>query len=122
MKNRLIFPVAVIVMSSGLLASNGYAFGFGGHHRGMSAMGPCMVVMSSSQNANLKQTFSGEKQTLETDRQNLVSAKQALVSAILSGSKNVSSQESGLASAQQQLQKDEDSMAEQVCSQLILQL
>jgi len=30
----------------------------------------------------------------------------------------VSSQESGLASAQQQLQKDEDSMAQQVCSQL----
>jgi hypothetical protein len=55
---------------------------------------------------------------LKTDRQNVASAKQALVSAILSGSKDVSSQESGLATAQQQLQKDEDSTAEQVCGQL----
>jgi len=119
MKNGLIFPVtAVVIFAGALFAGYGYAQGFGGHHHGMSAMGSCIAVMSSSQKANLKQTFSTQRQTLQTDRQNVASAKQTLVSAILSGSKDVSSQESGLASAQQQLQKDEDSMAEQVCSQL----
>ena len=73
--------------------------------------------MSSSQKAKLRQIFSSEKQPVEADRQNVVSAKRALVSAILSGSKDVSLQESGLANAQQ-LQKDEDSVTEQVYSQL----
>jgi len=119
MKNGLIFPArALVILSSALLAGNGYAQAFHGHHHGMSAMGPCIAVMSSSQKANLKQTFSTGRQTLQTDRQNVASAKQALVSAILSGSKDVSSQESALASAQQQLQKDQDSAAQQVCSQL----
>jgi hypothetical protein len=74
--------------------------------------------MSSSQKADLKQTFSTEKQSLKSERQNVVSAKQELTLAILSGSKDVSSLESGLATAQQQLQKDEDSAAAQVCGQL----
>jgi hypothetical protein len=74
--------------------------------------------MTSTQKANLKQTFSNEKATLMSDRQNVGSARAALASAILSGSKDVSSQESALASAQQQLQKDEDATAAQVCGQL----
>jgi Heavy-metal resistance len=117
-KGSILHITALIILSSALLTANAYAFGHGGHHRGMSAMRPCIAVMSSSQRANLRQTFSTQKQTMETDHQNVSSAKQALVSAILSGSKDVSSQESALASAQQQLQKDEDSTAEQVCSQL----
>jgi hypothetical protein len=119
MKNGSILPVmAVVIISCALLAENANAQGFRGHHHGNSAVGPCIAVMSSSQRANLKATFSSEKQTLQTDHQNVASAKQALVSAILSGSKDVSSQESALASAQQQLQKDSDSVAEQVCGQL----
>lgn len=119
MKNRSMLPVtAIIIVGITLLSGNSYAQGFHGHHHGMSAVGPCVAVMSSSQKANLKQTFSAERQTLETDRQNVATAKQALVSAILSGSKDVSSQESALATAQQQLQKDTDSTAEQVCGQL----
>ena len=113
-----------IAMTAGLasmlaaVSGPALAHGFGEHHRGMSAMGPCIAVMSSSQKANLKQAFSSEKGPWQTDRQNVVSARHALVSAILSGSKDVSSQESALANAQQQLQKDKDSVAEQVCSQL----
>ncbi len=119
MKKASIFPVtALLILSGGLLTGNAYAFGPGGHHRGMSAIGPCVAVMSSSQRATLRQTLGTQRQTLENDHQNVSSAKQALVSAILSGSKDVSSQEATLASAQQQLQKDEDSTAEQVCSQL----
>jgi hypothetical protein len=119
MKNGSILPVtSLIILSGALLTGNAYAFGYGGDYRGMSAMGPCIAVMSSSQRANLKQTLSTRKQTLKTDHQNVASAKQALVSAILSGSKDVSSQESALTTAQQQLQKDEDSTAEQVCGQL----
>jgi hypothetical protein len=119
MKNRSMLPVAAtIVVGTAILAANSYAQGFHGHHHGMSAVGPCIAVMSSSQKASLKQTFSAERQTLETDRQNVATAKQALVTAILSGSKDVSSQESALATAQQQLQKDTDSTAEQVCGQL----
>jgi preprotein translocase subunit SecF len=119
MKNGLIFPVtAGIALTCMLLAGNSYAFGFGGHHRGMSAAGTCMAVMSSSQRANLKQTFSTTRQTLQTDRQNVSSAKQTLALAILSGNKDVSTQENGLTTAQQQLQKDQDSAAQQVCSQL----
>jgi hypothetical protein len=113
-----ILPVTGAIISTALSTANGYGQRFAGRHRGTSAMEPCVVVMSSSHKANLKQIFSTEKQSLQTDRQNVASAKQVLVSAILSGSKDVSSQESSLASAQQQLQKDEDSTAEQVCSQL----
>ena len=120
MKNGLIVPVtALVIISSALFAGNGYAFGPGGHHHGASAIGPCIAVMSASQKANLKQTFSNEKQTLQTDRQNVASAKQALVTAILSpGNQGLSTQESNLATAQQQLQKDEDTTAQQVCGQL----
>jgi preprotein translocase subunit SecF len=119
MKNGVVLPlVAVIIISSALLAGNVYTFGSHGHHRGMSAMGPCIGVMSSSQKANLKQTLSSGRQTLKNDHQTVASAKQALVSAILSGNTNVSSQESALATAQQQMQKDEDSAAQQVCGQL----
>src|SRR6201987_3231373 len=101
MKNGSILPVtALIILSGALLTGNAYAFGPGGHHREMSAMGPCIAVMSSSQRANLKQTLSAQKQNLEADHHNVSSAKQALVSAILAGSKEVSSQESALASAQ----------------------
>jgi hypothetical protein len=118
MRIGLIIPITAAIISSAFLPGNGYAQGFAGHHHAMSAVRPCIAVMSSSQKANLKQIFSTEKQTLKTDRQDVASAKQALVSAILSGSKDVSSQESGLVSAQQQLQKDEDAMAQQVCGQL----
>jgi hypothetical protein len=118
MRSRLILQGAAVVVAGVSFAANGYAQGFAGHHHGNSAIRPCIAVMSSSQKADLKQIFSAEKQTLKTDRQNVVSAKQALTSAILSGSKDVSSQESALASAQQQLQKDQDSAAEQVCGQL----
>ena len=110
--------VVMGVIGTALLASNGYAQGFGGHHRGGSATRTCIAVMSSSQKANLKQIFSTQKQTLMTDHQNVKSAKNALTTAILSGSKDVSSQESALASAQQQLQKDSDATAAQICGQL----
>jgi hypothetical protein len=119
MKNGLILPVtAAFIVSSALLAGIGYAEGFHGHHHGTSATGLCIAVMSSSQKANLKQTFGTDRETWKNDRQNVATAKQALVSAILSGSKDVGSQESALATAQQQLQKDTDSKAQQVCGQL----
>ena len=118
MKNGLVLPlVAVIISSSAPLIGNAYAFGFG-HHREMSAAGPCIAVMNSSQRANFKQTFGTERQALQNDRQNVATAKQTLMSAILSNTKDLTTQESGLAAAQQQLQKDEDSAAQQVCSQL----
>jgi hypothetical protein len=118
MRIGLMIPITAAIISAPLVAANGYTQGFAGHQHGMSAARPCIAVMPSSQKANLKQIFSSERQTLKTDRQNVVSAKQTLTSAILSSSKDVSSQESGLASAQEQLQKDEDATAEQVCSQL----
>jgi hypothetical protein len=55
---------------------------------------------------------------METDRQSLMTARNALTSAILSGSKDVSSQESALSTAQAAVQKDRDAMAAQVCGQL----
>jgi len=109
---------ATLAIGTGLLASAAHAEGFHGQHRGGGAMGSCIAVMNSTQKANLKTTFSGQKQTLQTDRQNVMSARTALSSAILSGTKDVSSQESTLASAQAQLQKDEDALAAQVCGQL----
>lgn len=117
---RKIVSSAAALAGTFLLAASPSAFAFGGHHRGggMSAMRSCIAVMSTSQRANLKQTFSGEKQTWMTDHQNVSAAKKALANAILSGSKDVSSQEAALASAQQQLQKDQDATAAQVCSQL----
>jgi hypothetical protein len=84
----------------------------------MPAMGACIAVMSTSQRANLKPIFSGEKQTWMADHQKVIAAKKALATAILSGSKDVTAQEASLASAQQQLQKDQDSTAAQVCGQL----
>ena len=112
MRSRLILQGAAVVTAGVFFATSGYAQGFAGHHHGNSAMRTCIGVMSSSQKADLKQ------QSLKSERQNVVSAKQELTLAILSGSKDVSSLESGLATAQQQLQKDEDSAAAQVCGQL----
>ena len=108
---------ATLAIGAGMIASAAYAEGFHGHHRG-GAMGSCIAVMSSTQKANLKSTFSGLKQTLQTDRQNVMGARNALTTAILSGAKDVSSQEAALASAKTQLQKDEDAVAAQVCGQL----
>ena len=53
-----------------------------------------------------------------TDRQNVHQAKTALTQAILSGSQDLSSQEEALSAAQQQMLKDRDAFALQVCSQL----
>ena len=118
MRSRLILQGAAVVTAGVFFATSGYAQGFAGHHHGNSAMRICIRLMSSSQKADLKQTFSTGTQSLQSERQTVVSAKQALTSAILSGSKDVSSLESVLATAQQQLQKDEDSAAAQVCGQL----
>jgi hypothetical protein len=110
--------VATLALGTSLLAAVGaQAAGFHGH-RGGGAMGSCIAVMNSTQKANLKTTFSGDKQTMETDRQNLMSARNGLTSAILSGSKDLSTQETALATAQAQVQKDRDALATQVCSQL----
>src|SRR2546423_4954404 len=107
-----------LIGSAFLTAKAANAQCFGGHHRSGSAIRSCIAVMSSAQKANLKQLFSEQKQTLMTDHQNVASARNALTTAILSGSKDVSSQEAALASAQQQCQKDGDATAAQVCSQL----
>lgn len=116
---KLIASAAAAIIGSGFFVASTYAQGFAGHHRGgISAIRPCIAVMSASQKATLQQIFSTQKQTLRTDHQNVASAKKTLAAAILSGGKDVSSQESTLASAQQQLQKDQDATAAQVCSQL----
>lgn len=109
-----------VVLGVGGLAASAYAHGFGGHRygEGMSAIRPCIVVMSPAQRANLKQIFSTQKDTLMTDHQNVENARKTLAGAIVSGTKDVSSQESALATAQQQLQKDMDATAAQVCGQL----
>jgi hypothetical protein len=110
--------VATLALSTSLFAVVGaQAAGFHGHHGG-GAIGSCIAVMNSTQKSGLKNTFSSEKQTMQTDRQSLTTARNALTSAILSGSKDVSSQESALASAQATVQKDRDAMATQVCGQL----
>jgi hypothetical protein len=110
--------VATMAIGAGFLASTGaFAQGFHGH-RGGSAMRSCIAVMSSTQKAGLKTTFSGQKQTLQTDRQNVMTARNALTTAILSNSGDVSSQEGALSTAQAQYQKDQDALAGQVCKGL----
>lgn len=117
---RYLLSVAAAAVTTGLLALGGSAQAFEGHrgHFGSQALHACLATTPRAQKANLKQIFAGEKQTLQTDRQNVRTAQKALTSAILSGSKDVSSQESALVSAKQQQLKDQDSLAVQVCGQL----
>lgn len=89
----------------------------GRRHHGTAIM-PCAVVMTPQQKANLKTVFSGQRRTLHSDWQNVMAAHKALTAAILAGSKDVSSQEAALTVAQQQLMKDKDALAMQVCGQL----
>jgi len=112
--------VAALAIGTGFVASAAHAQSFHGHHHG-GAMGSCMAVMNSTQKGSLKATFSGQKSALQTDRQNVMAARTALTTAILSGGSNssaVSTAEGNLATAQAQLQKDEDALAVQVCGGL----
>ena len=79
---------------------------------------PCMVVATPQQKASLRQLFMNRKQTLIRDHQSLRSASQALNEAILSGSKNLASQEAAVGKAQQQLLHDRDALATEFCGQL----
>lgn len=110
--------VATLAIGTGFLAAGAHAEGFHGHHGGGSPIGSCIAVMSSAQRANLKNTFKAQEQTLRTDRQNLATARQALTAAIVSGSKDVTAQETALSSAELQMQKDRDALAMQICGQL----
>ncbi|HXZ88777.1 MAG TPA: periplasmic heavy metal sensor [Candidatus Binataceae bacterium] len=117
---RKLVLVAALAIGTGFVASAAHAQGFHGHHHG-GAMGSCMAVMNSTQKGTLKATFSGQKSALQTDRQNVMSARNALTTAILAGnagSSNVATAEGNLGTAQAQLQKDEDTLAAQVCGQL----
>jgi hypothetical protein len=99
-------------------ATDAHAFGTHGgmHHSG--AIMPCVAVMTQAQKANLKTVFGSQKATLRSDWQNVASVRKALTTAILSGSKDVSKEETALNTARQQLVKDKDALAMQVCGQL----
>jgi hypothetical protein len=113
--------VAAAVAGAGLLSLAGYASAYGGHgfhHHGGSAVSSCVAVMSPARKENLKGIFSGQRNTLKTDFENVATAQKALSAAILSGNKDLSTQETALANARQQLQKDRDAAAMQVCGEL----
>ena len=112
--------VLTSLTAASLLACAGLAYAHEGHGRGHrdSAMGPCIAVMSKDQRTSLKETFHGQMKSMWTDYQSVEAAKKDLTSAILAGTQNVSAQETALATAQGQLQKDRDTMAAKVCSQL----
>ncbi len=115
---KLFRSLATAGLITVLLAPAAFAHGFP-HHRGAaSALMPCMVVATPQQKANLRRMFLSRKHTLIADHQNLRSARQALNEAILSGSKNVTSQEAAVGKAQQQLLRDRDALATQFCGQL----
>lgn len=115
---KLFRSLAATGFITALLASAAFAHGFSHHRGGASAMMPCRIVATSQQKANLKQLFMSRKQTLITDRENLRSARQALNEAILSGSKDITTQEAAVGTAQQQLLHDRDALATEFCEQL----
>jgi hypothetical protein len=115
---KLYRSLAAAGLITALLAPAAFAHGFRHHRGGASAMMPCMVVATPEQKANLKQLFTSHKQTLMTDHQKLRSTRQTLNEAILSGSKDLTSQEEAVAKAQQRLQHDRDALAAQFCGQL----
>ena len=115
---KLFRSLAAAGLITALLAPAAFAHGFPHPRGGASAMMPCMVVATPQQKARLRQLFVSRKRTLITDHQNLRSARQALNEAILSGSKNVTSQEAAVGKAQQQLLHDHDALATQFCGQL----
>jgi hypothetical protein len=115
---KLFRSLAAAGVITALLAPAAFAHGFPHHRGGASAMMPCMVVATPEQKANLRQLFTSHKQTLITDHQNLRSARQALNEAILSGTKDVTTQEAAVAKAQQQMLHDRDALAAQFCGQL----
>jgi hypothetical protein len=111
--------LAAAAIGTGFLAVSAYAHGFGHHGRhGSSAVMSCIAVMSPAQRANLKQTFAGNKDKFKADFGAVKSAQNALATAILSGSKDVSTQETALSNAKLQLLKDKDAAAIQLCGQL----
>ena len=114
---KLYLTLAAAGVITALLAPAAFAHGFRGHG-GASAMMSCMAVAQPQQKADLKQLFANAKQTLKTDHQNVRSAKQALAEAILSGSKDVTPQESAVAKADLQLLHDRDAISTQFCGQL----
>jgi hypothetical protein len=119
MTKKYVITFAAAAIGAGFLAVNAYAHGFGHRgHRGSSAAMSCIAVMTPTQKANLKQVFEGNRQKLRDDSGAVKSAKEALAGAILSGSKDVSAQETELSKAKLQLQKDKDAAAMQVCGQL----
>jgi hypothetical protein len=103
------------------LGAAAYAHAFGPMHAGMHRNGPimpCVAVMTKAQRADLRTVLAGQKATLRSDFQKVAAANNALTTAILSGSKDVSSQEAALNTARQQLLKDRDALAMKVCGQL----
>lgn len=111
---RTLAASALIVV---LLAPAAFAFGPHGH-RHASAMMPCMVVAHPQQKAKLRQLFMKSKKTFMADHRKLMTAKKELNEAILSGDKNVTSQEEAVAKAHQQLLHDRDAVAIEFCGQL----
>lgn len=95
------------------------AFAFGPHGRWhASPMMPCMVVAHPQQKAQLRQLFRKSRHTMIADHHKLMSARKALTEAILSGDKNISSQEEAVAKAHQQLLHNRDAIAVEFCGQL----
>jgi hypothetical protein len=114
---KLYRSLAAAAVITALLAPAAYAHGFRGH-RGTSAIMPCMAVAQPQQKASLKQMFANSKQTLKTDHQNVKTARNALTDAILSGSKDLSAQESAVSKAELQMLHDRDTLATKFCGQL----
>jgi Spy/CpxP family protein refolding chaperone len=118
---KLGFVVGAASVAVIALGAAAYAHAFGPMHAGMHRNGPimpCVAVMTKAQRADLKTVFHSQMGTLRSDREKAMTANNALTAAILSGSKDVSSQEAALNTARQQLLKDRDAMAMKVCGQL----
>lgn len=113
---RTLAASALIIV---LLAPAAFAFGPRDHGHGhASAMMPCMVVAQPQQKAKLRQLFMKSKKTFKADHRKLMTAKKELNEAILSGDKNVTSQEEAVTKAHQQLLRDRDAIAIEFCGQL----
>jgi len=110
--------MTAVAMSGALMAATASAQVF--HHRNnWIGIAPCLAVANSTQRTAIRQQFAGNRQTLMTDRDNVMKARQALTSAILSGpNPNLSSEESAVISAEQQLLHDQDAFEVAACGQL----
>jgi hypothetical protein len=123
-RKYVISLVAAVLGSAALAVTTVHAEGgwgpHHGHHHGFGAAQACIVTMSPTQKAGLKQIFSSNKDTLKADFKTVKTDRENVQLAILNGGSyngtSLSNLESTLQTDEGTLQAAKDALATTICN------